>query len=553
VTANAPEWDPQQQTAAAQAQQFGYNNDYIGFLSLPLGSSNSSHGLLVVNLEYTDPQLMFANTEFGQALTAEQTAVEMAAHGIAVIEIERREAGWRVIAGSRYARRISASTAIRISGPAAGDPRLATAADPSGRWVMGTINNCGGGVTPWGTSLHAEENFNHYFRGEPDQGASAREARSRRRYGIGGSNVEYHWGVHHARFDLAQEPNEPNRFGWVVELDPFDPEAIPVKRTALGRMKHEGSTVVVNGDGRVVVYMGDDQKFDYVYRFCSAGRFIAGDRDRNRELLDQGTLAVARFQEDGTLDWLPLVWGEGPLNASNGFASQADVLIDTRLAADWLGATPLDRPEDVEPSPTTGFVYVMLTNNSSRQPNQVDAANPRARNLFGHILELRPPASATGVDHTAPRYQWEVLLRCGDPASATDQALYHPDVSRNGWLAAPDNAAFDNKGRLWISTDRGAGMQQRTGAPDGIYATDVQGAGRALTRMFFGCPRGAEMCGPCFTPDGTTLFVAVQHPGEEQDSSFDRPSTRWPDFIEGVPPRPTVMAITRDDGGPIGG
>ncbi len=558
VTADAPAFDPMNQTAEAQAKQFGYNNDYVGYIGLPYGSDNAERGLLCVNHEYTNEEVMFPGLgrQDGEAdfagMTRALVDIEMAAHGGSIVEIEKVEGTWRLVRGGALNRRITASdTEMEISGPAAGHPLLQTSADASGTRVIGTLNNCAGGITPWGTYLMAEENFHGYFlgtaEGHPQQAALER-------YGVPGG--WYAWGRHHDRFDVTKEPNEPNRFGWVVEVDPLDPAATPKKRSALGRFKHEGAESLVNADGRVVVYMGDDQRFDYLYKFVSAGRVTPGDRAANLDLLDEGTLYVARFNDDGSLDWLPLVQGEGPLTAENGFPDQATVLIHTRLAADALGATPMDRPEDVEPNPKSGKVYVMLTNNSKRQPDQIDAANPRAANSFGQIVEISP---AEG-DHAATRDRWEMLVLCGDPADPSVGARWNAATSENGWFASPDNCAVDHMGRLWVTTDQGSNWS-KSGTADGVWALETEGELRGTGRMFFRVPIGAEMCGPVFTPDDTTLFVAVQHPatdgtkaypGFERSSTFEDPATRWPDFQEGMPPRPSVVAITKADGGKIG-
>jgi uncharacterized protein len=544
VEAGASVFDPMNQTAAAQAKQFGYNCDYIGFLPLPAGSANGDRGLLAVNHEYTNPHLMFPDVSRNQKLTKTQTEIEMAAHGHSVVEIVKQNGAWSVVADSLYNRRIHAGTPMKISGPAAGHDRLKTTVDDTGTAVFGTLNNCAGGLTPWGTVLIAEENFHGYFGGDP---AKTAEARNYRRYGLQAQS-RYSWADYHDRFNIDREPNEPNRFGWMVEIDPYDPNSIPVKRTALGRFKHEGANTVINRDGRIVVYSGDDQQFDYIYKFVSDGTYDGNNRAANSVLLDSGTLYVAKFSADGTLNWLPLVWGAGPLTAASGFNSQADVLIETRYAADLLGATPMDRPEDVEPNPVTGTVYVMLTNNTARKADQTDAVNPRAHNKHGHILEMIPPGRGTDADHAAPQFRWDVPLLAGNPAEAADGAKYHTDVSSNGWLTTPDNCAFDTKGRLWIATD-GA---PKSGIADGVWATDVEGDGRMLTKRFFAAPRGAELCGPCFTPDDKTFFAAVQHPAEEKNSTFANPSTRWPDFREGMPSRPSVVVITKADGGLIG-
>ena len=542
VFADAPAFDPYAQTAAAQERQFGYNNDFLGFHPLESGNAGEQRGLLCVNHEYASTRLMFPALTENHEMTREQCAVEMAAHGGTIVEIERGGDGvWKPVLSSRYNRRITAgSTPIEITGPAAGSERMKTKEDPSGRLVIGTMNNCAGGITPWGTYLMAEENFNGNFLGElPDDHP---EAANHKRYGV--PRGWYQWGRHFERFDVAKAPNEPNRYGWVVEVDILDPTSTPKKRTALGRFKHEGAESVVAPDGRVVLYMGDDQRFDYVYKFVTERAFDGENRDSNFDLLDTGVLYVAKFNEDGALDWLPLTFGKGPLTPENGFQSQADVLIETRRAADLLGATPMDRPEDVEPDPKTGRVYVMLTNNNRRTADQIDAANPRAENLFGHIIEIVEPNG----DFTSTRSRWEILVRCGDPSDPSVGAQWNAATSEHGWFGSPDNCAFDPEGRLWISTDG----NDATGANDGLWALSTDGPLRGAGRAFFRAPNGAEVCGPRFSPDGKTLFLAVQHPGDGDGTSFESPSTRWPDFDDRMPPRPSVLAIRRRDGGAVG-
>ena len=552
VLPDAPPFDPLGQHPSAQARQFGYNNDYIGYMPLPAASTKVQRGLLCVNHEYTNAELMFPRWQAAR-VSLRQVDIEMAAHGISVIEVERKGSGtWKVVRHSRYNRRITAATPIGIAGPAAGHPRLRTPADPGGTRVLGTLNNCAGGVTPWGTYLAAEENFHGYFMGEMGNHG---EVRNHKRYGVPGGH--YAWGRFHKRFHIGHTPLEPNRFGWIVELDPHDPKSTPVKRTALGRFKHEGAEPIVNKDGRVVIYMGDDQQFEYLYKFVTERTFKPGARRANSALLDSGTLFAARFDSDGTLSWLPLTWGTGPLIPKHGFHSQADVLIETRRAADLLGATPMDRPEDVEANPVNGRVYVMLTNNMNRSPARVDAANPRPRNAYGHIIELHPPDG----DHAAASCRWELLVQCGDPARPDAKARWHPATSENGWFASPDNAAVDADGRLWVATDQGRHWHL-TGTADGLWGVETEGPLRGVGKMFFRVPIGAELCGPRFTPDGTTLFLAVQHPGADgvgrpmgaaSGSTFEEPATRWPDFEPGMPPRPAVVAVTRKGGGRVGG
>ncbi len=559
---DSPPFDPSQQSAAAQLKQFGYNNDYVGFI--PLDDAGRS-GLLCINHEYTNEEVMFPGLVRQDLIcfpdmTAELVDIEMAAHGVTIVEIARDDDGWRPVRDSKYNRRISpATTVMSVDGPASGHDRMKTSADPSGTSILGTLNNCAGGMTPWGTYLTAEENFHGYFwsdvcatGGKAPAGLGGAQAKSYERYGVPG--LWQAWGKFVDRFNVDKEPNEPNRFGWIVEIDPLDHNSVPVKHTALGRFRHEGAECILNKDGRVVVYCGDDARFDYVYRFVSDGRYDPDDRAANMRLLSAGTLSVARFDADGTVTWLPLVLGQGPLTPEGGFANQGEVLIDARLAADALGATRMDRPEDVQPNPVTGKVYVMLTNNKDRAAGQVDQANPRADNVFGHIIEMTPPDG----DHAADHFAWDVLVRCGDPAIAEVGALWNPETSDSGWFACPDNAAVDAEGRLWIATDQGDPWP--TGRADGLYALETEGVRRRTAKLFFRCPVGAEMCGPCFTPDQETLFVAVQHPGAdatdrykgfERASSFADPATRWPDFKPDMPPRPSVVAIRKIGGGKI--
>ena len=549
VAGAAPSFDPMHQTVGAQLRQFGYNNDFIGYLPLPAGSKNSDHGLLVINHEYTNTDLMFPGLpekDYNDALTRDQVDVEMAAHGLSVIEVKNEGGKWTVVPNSRYGRRITASTTeMRVTGPAAGHDRLKTSVDQTGARVIGTLNNCAGGITQWGTVITAEENFNGYFSGD---GAGTNEAANHKRYGLPKASW-YGWHRFHDRLVVAKEPNEPNRYGWMVEFDPYDPLSVPVKRTAMGRFKHEGANTIINRDGRIVAYSGDDERFDYLYKFISDRRYDPDNRAVSKDILDSGTLFVAKFHADGTLTWLPIVWGAGPLTPENGFNSQADVLIETRRAGDLLGATPMDRPEDVEPNPVTGTVYLLLTNNTSRSKDKVDGPNPRANNKHGHIVELVPPGGGADADHAALKFRWNILLLAGDPRKPEDGAKYHAEVTPNGWLSCPDNCAVDSRGRLWIATDGAPGT---AGIADGLWGTDTVGGGRALTKHFLRTPRGAELCGPFFTPDDKTLFVAVQHPGDEKGSTFEKPATRWPDFSPNMPPRPSVVAITKSDGGVIG-
>lgn len=550
LTADATEFDPAQQSGATQSRQFGYNNDFVGYLPLPFGSASSERGLLCVNHEYPNPHIMVPgfiakdDETLGKTMTAELVEICKSSMGHSVAEIEKKDGKWALVATSPLNRRITAETEMAIAGPAAGHAQLKTAADPSGAKVRGTMANCGGGYTPWGTILTCEEFAYEFFGGDPAKTPN-KELLER----IGYEPADYYgFARFDDRFNIEKEPNEVNRFQWVVEIDPYEAGSVPVKRTALGRMGHEGATVVVNKDGRVAVYMGDDDHQEYLYRFVSAKPFNANDRAANIGILDEGELSVAKFEADGTLNWLPLIHGQGALTAENGFADQGEVLIKTQLAADKLGATGMDRPEDFETNPVSGRVYAVLTKSAKRKPEKVDAANPRPENKWGHIIEMIPPGEGKDADHTAAQYKWDILILCGDPSKPETGAKFHPETTADGFFMTPDNIAFDPKGRMFVATD---GMNDFDLA-DGIFAVDTDGPARALPKALFCCPTDAEATGPAFTPDGTTMFVSVQHPAEGSET-IEKLTTLWPDFNDKMPPRPSVMVITREGGGPIGG
>ena len=402
--------------------------------------------------------------------------------------------------------------------------------------MLGTISNCSGGITPWGTILSGEEGGMDVFAGDfgalPDRELVERQGWDEE------DNDAYGVARLDPRFRYDEEPNEWMRFDWVVEFDPFDPAAQPVKRTALGRFTHEGAQVAVAPDGRVVIYMGDDDDFEYLYRFVTAKPWNPDDRAANRDLLDEGTLSVARFDADGVLTWLPLIQGAGPLTPENGFASQADVSLRTRMAADLVGATPMDAPEGFFPHPKTGRIYVAMTENEDRLPTgegdaaeQVNLANPRAPNPDGHILELTPPGAPDRPDHAAETFAWDVFILCGDPSDPASGAMCNPATSANGWFTDPDNISVDPAGRLWVTTDG----PPDAGFNDALYAMDTEGPGRALPRLFYLPPVGSEVCSPAFTPDGKTMFISVQHPGR----AAARPTART------RPPSPTPAPTGR--------
>lgn len=565
--------------AEQQRMQFGQNCDAIHFFPL---DDRGDRGVLCVNNEYTDDALMFPghpgflgiSNGASRAYVKEHpqvVSVAQAAQGVSVVEVRRERGRWRFVKDSPFNRRITANTPIDIGGPARGSPLLRTKADPEGVRALGTMANCAGGETPWGTYLTAEENIQDYFANLEQLKARSDVdpfiIESHRRFRMWKAQSLYNWDLADARFDLAATPTEPFRFGWIVEIDPHDPASTPVKRTALGRFAHEGASPVIAQDGRVAVYMGDDDKFEYVYKFISTARFDAKNRAANRNLLDQGTLHVARFDASGKGQWLPLVFdAKGPLNAAAGFRDQADVLIKARMAAYVLGATPMDRPEDVEANPVTGRIYIACTRNENRSaaPGSVtyggreidagpNAANPRGANAFGHIIEIREAAD----DHTSLEFSWEVFLLAGDPGGGrlitnltqvkTDSAYYagYATAADLSPMGSPDNVSFDNAGNLWVVTD-GA---QPNGNNDGCWVCPTTGPHRGRLQQFMSGPLGCEVCGCQFTPDGETLFLSIQHPGEGGTTAS--PLSHWPDG-PGTQPRASVIAVRKEGGGVIG-
>jgi secreted PhoX family phosphatase len=539
-------------SAAEQALQAGMHHDGMHFFSLPRGSDSSSHGLLAINHEYTDDGLL--HTDGMTPWTAEKVAKSRAAHGVSVIEVRLEGGRWTVVRPSRYARRITGDTPIYFSGPAAGHTLLRTAGDPSGRMALGTLNNCASGVTPWGTYLTCEENWGGYFVNSGT--VSALHAR----YNVDQKGWGYRWHEYDPRFDAGRHPNEPNRFGWVVEIDPFDPTRPPVKRTALGRMAHEGATLAVAPDHRVVCYLGDDglTGFEHIYKFVSARPYSPGlGLDVNAHVLDHGTLYAARFNDDGSGEWVELTHGRNGLTPERGFASPAEVVINARGAADLAGATFMDRPEWVALHPVTQEVYCTLTNNARRgAPGQrgPDRANPRAKNVMGHVIRWRE----AGNDPTATRFEWDIFLLAGDPAHA-DPNL-RGNVRGETAFACPDGLWFDQRGVLWIQTDVAA---RAMAAPDWARIGNNQMLAADPTtgevRRFLTGPSGSEVTGLTATPDLRTLFVNIQHPGEppvahppRNDPGAPKAVSAWPEGERGGRPRSATIAIRRADGGMIG-
>ncbi|GAA0790273.1 PhoX family protein [Marinobacterium sediminicola] len=540
ILKGAPAFDESgTQNAAAQAGQFGDNTDGMSFF--PLGEDRA---LLAVNNEYTNYEYLFAH-QGKQDLTADEVKKSQAAHGVSIFEIHRNAKGeWQVNRDSDYNRRITAYTPMELTGPVAGHALVQTAADPKGTRALGTFNNCANGQTPWGTYLTCEENFHKYFASAQDEV----ELPSRdQRYGLKAGNRDYQWYRHDERFDLAKHPNEPHRFGWVVEIDPMDPTSTPKKRTALGRFKHENAALTIDPSGHVVVYLGDDERGEHLYKFVSRDKYNADNQQANRDLLAEGTLYVARFSaNDGEIkgqgEWIELSHGKNGLTAENGFADQAEVLIFAREAATQVGATTMDRPEWVAVHPDNKAVFCTLTNNKNRgkdgQP--VGGPNPRAKNNYGQIVRWWPHNG----DHTASTFDWDLFAIAGNPTLAEGLYAGSDNITADNMFNSPDGLGFDDAGRLWIQTD---GKYSNKGEFAGMGNNQMLCADPQTgeIRRFATGPIACEITGLAFSPDHRTVFIGVQHPGEDLEPSH---------FPAGgnSKPRSTIMVVQREDGGVIG-
>jgi len=565
--ADSPAWRPDGTNSGEdQARQIGDNHDGMHFF--PLNGKSSQEGLLVMNHEYTNYEYLFG-AEFMTPWTADKVLKAQNAHGASVLHVRQQNGKWDIVRNSKYNRRITGNTEMAISGPAAGHALMRTKDDPQGTRVLGTLNNCANGFTPWGTYLTCEENFNGYF--GTTSGADSRDE-VQRRYGISARSTGYRWEEFDDRFDYVKEPNESNRFGWIVEIDPFNPESMPVKRTALGRIKHENCAYAFTADRRVVVYMGDDQVNDYIYKFVSDGRFVPGKDADNRRLLEDGKLYVAKFSDGavsgdfmGDGQWILLDKQANPvLAADSRFADQAEVLIKTRLAADAVGATKMDRPEWITVHPGTNEVYCTLTNNSGR--TVTDDANPRAQNRFGQIVRWRE----AGNDAAATSFEWDLFVVAGNPIAYPDRNDLRSGsaaITADNTFNSPDGIGFDADGRLWIQTDgnySNTGIYAGQGNNQMLCADPVSGE---IKRFLVG-PSGCEITGLTFTPDGKTMFINVQHPGEASGhpNSPAVPTgmtmdqfvaanplafSQWPEAAGGRPRSATVV-VTKKDGGIIG-
>jgi secreted PhoX family phosphatase len=623
-------------TDSGFAKRAGDHHDALYYYGLAASGTarddnNSARGLLVMNHENITQVYLHPNgpTSTGGVRPEAEVLKEMECHGVSVIEVTRGASGWNYVQNSTLNRRTTPLTPVSFTGPVRGNALLRTRFSTAGTDGRGTVNNCANGFTFWGTYLTCEENWAGYFRRAAGDnaargGTTAKAVVALNRYGIAeGASGSYGWSTVvpadanstvYARWNAsatgadatADFRNEPNHFGWVVELDPYDPGKAPRKRTALGRFAHEGcwpSNVVVGR--RPAFYMGDDSRGEYLYKFVSAQPWVAADGNAADRLaigdkyLDAGTLYVARFAADGTGTWLPLVFGQGGLTASNpsyAFADQADVLTHARLAADVLGATRMDRPEWTAVNPVTGEMYLTLTNNNAtiRPLTGTDAANPRhyndpkagaaqRGNPNGHILRLKE----AGDSSEATSFTWDIYLFGADSAEAdpNNVNLSGLDASNDFsspdglWFARPQNASGLINPILWIQTDDGA-FTDRTnnqmlvaipgrvgdGAAKVITNTGADGTTRnqltypgkpatqATLKRFLVGPKGCELTGVDSTPDGRTLFVNIQHPGE--DGNLTTLQSSWPATQGGATstarPRSATIVITRNDGGIVG-
>jgi secreted PhoX family phosphatase len=494
-------------SAADQALQAGMHHDGMHYFPI----DGSQHGLLAMNHEYLDEGLLFPDGM--RTWSAEKVLKAQHAVGVSVIEIRFLGGEWSIVRPSRHARRITATTPCGVSGPAAGHALMRTAANPDGRLVLGTYNGCAHGWTPWGTYLTCEENWHLQF---VNAGAISGD---QRRYGMSPKGRGYRWDEHDERFNAARHPNEFHRFGWVVEIDPFDPASLPVKRTALGRFMHEGAACSIGADRRLAFYMGDDAANEYIYKFVTARPYDPSMREKNRDLLDDGVLYVARFNVDGSGEWLPLTGRD-----------QGEVVVNTRQAADAAGATRMDRPEWVVPHPVTREVFAALTNNKG--------------NPFGHIVRWKE----AGGDVAARRFTWEVLVRAGPAGKGS---------VKGDAFACPDGLWIDSLGTLWVQTDVSPTLLGRGDfAPLGNNQMLAVDPDAGVFRRFLTGPRGCEITGFHTTPDNRSAFINIQHPGEAPGdrSNPDNPRahSNWPDYAPAGRPRSATVAIRRKDGGTIG-
>jgi secreted PhoX family phosphatase len=543
-------------SGSEQEQQVGMHHDGMHFFPIDARSSgeSSTEGLLVFNHEYIDNNLVHTNGITTVPRIADEARKEIAAHGVSVAHIQQQADGnWALVNNSPFNRRITGATPMELAGPVRGSAKVVTKYSSDGSRTRGTLNNCGNGYTPWGTYLTCEENWAGYF-----VNTDAAQPREHSRYGVSSNNGRYLWETatpaadQYQRFNAstvgadasADYRNEPNTFGWIVEIDPFNPDSVPQKRTALGRFGHEGIIFGKLEEGQpLVLYSGDDSRFEYIYKFVSRAPYFK--TTAGGHLLNDGTLYVARFNDDGSGEWLPLDINNADFAtkvaaAGVTFEDQADVLLNTRLAADVLGATKMDRPEWGAVHPDTGEVYFTLTNNSRRTEEQIDAANPRASNVTGHIIRWNERQ-----DQSATAFDWDIFLLAGDVGTETPGSEL--TLTADNHLASPDGLWFDKNGLLWIQTDM-SGSQQGEGPYGNNQMLVADPVTRQIKRFLVG-PTDCEVTGISATPDMKTLFVNIQHPGDR--STPDNFTSNWPDGGNSRPRSATVI-VTKDDGGVIG-
>jgi uncharacterized protein len=517
-------------TAASQAKAFGDNNDGMALFT------QADRHVLAVNNEYANQSIIFGNRADGKPKTKDDVLKGKAAHGVSIVEVAQKNGRWSILKDSLLNRRITPDTRMDIIGPARGHALMKTDEDPTGSTTRGTWSNCGNGRTPWGTYLTCEENFNGYF---TSSDTGFRRSREHKRYGVRIKGWGYGWASVDPRFDFAKNPNDPNRVGYVVEIDPFNPKSTPRKLTALGRFKHENAELVVADNGRVVVYMGDDERGEFLYKYISDAKYVAGGD--NASLLETGKLFAAKFHDDGRGEWREL----NP--ATTGMASQAVVCIYTRLAASNVGATTMDRPEWVAANPHKAEIYCALTNNKNRgrKTNRggdempVGGPNPRAVNKYGQIVRWRPDDG----NHTSAGFDWDLFVLAGNPTAHTGANRGSSNITADNMFNSPDGLAFDNMGLLWIQTD-GKISNKGDFADMGNNQMLVGDPQTGEIRRFLVGPIGCEVTGSTWSADRRTMFVGIQHPGARGGSHF-------PDGGQSVP-RSSVIAIRRDDGKVIG-
>ena len=524
LTSDTPDFDHATRgSAASQASAVGDNNDGMDLFEV------EGRNVLVFNNEYTNRSITFGNRETKLPETDDDVDKGKLAHGLTLVELKEQNGQWVMVKDSPLNRRVTPDTPFEVVGPVRGSRLIQTAADPQGTRILGTFNNCGNGRTPWGTYLACEENFNGYF--SSSQGEAFEHNAEQKRYGIANSGKDwgYAWAQTDARFDVTAEPNEPNRHGWVVEVDPAGRKQ-PVKLTALGRFKHENAEVVIAKNGKVVVYLGDDERGEFLYRFVSRDRYQP-DGD-NSHLLHEGELFVAKFHDDGRGEWI---------NLKEAGMSPDETLVYARIAGTQVGATTMDRPEWVAANPHKVEAYVALTNNKyrgERESQPVNAANPRIKNPYGHIVRWTP----ADQDHAADQFEWDMYVMAGNPRLHADAMGGSPNVTADNMFNSPDGLKFDTAGNLWIQTD-------------GNYSNEKGFAGMGNNQMLMGDPQTGEihrfMVGPkeceitglTWSADRKTLFVGIQHPGE-------RGGSHWPEGGDSVP-RSAIVAVKRVDGGII--